>query len=159
VYLEFPLIRIPYHHLDQFYWTFLAPALNTYYKGWFTLKFYTFMLIWFTFYTEIRTSQIQGTIGYAWFLCCNFGTICCYETDRWFTIKFVYIYDVLVHITLKSGWVITCVRFACHNFGHHSSLRNRSMIYAKIRTHLRRFGLHSPETEHMHDQMHTIFTT
>jgi hypothetical protein len=100
------LVEATNNHLRVYHYTsFFATIMSTYgtiyayYKGWFTLKVYTFTLFWFMFYTEIRMSQKQGTIRYAWFLCYNFG----HHSLLWnksmiYNKKFVYIYAVLVNV-------------------------------------------------------------
>jgi hypothetical protein len=75
----------------------------------------------------------------------NFGSIHHYETDIQFTLTFVLIYDVSVHIyaeihSSQNPRTIDRTQFSRRNFGPHLLLRNRYMIYAKFRTHLRSFS-------------------
>jgi hypothetical protein len=75
----------------------------------------------------------------------NFDSIRHYETYIRFTLTFVLIYDVSVHIYVvihsrQNSLTIGRTQFSRRNFGPHLLLRNRYMIYAKFRTHLRCFS-------------------
>jgi hypothetical protein len=103
------------------------------------------MLFQFTFYVEIHSCKNPRMIGRVWFTRRNFRPNRRYESNLWFTLKFVLIYVVLVYVLRGNPpepktRTIGGMRFSRRNFWAHSPLQNRSMVYTKISNHLRCFG-------------------